>query len=99
MNWIKYQELNRGEDNPTFQGYKYANGVLDKETGRMLELKDLLQHPKYSKIWNQVACKEFGRLFQGYGKKNDGTKITEGTNTCVTGARNYKCPITNKQRT
>ena len=48
----------------------------------MLELRDLLQHPKYSKIWNQAACKEFGRLFQGYGKKDDGTKITEGTNTC-----------------
>ena len=42
MNWIEYQELNRGEYNPTFQGYKYTNRVLDEEIGCMLELKDLL---------------------------------------------------------
>ena len=65
-----------------FQGYKYANAVLDEESGHMLELRDLLKHPKHSKIWTIAACKEYGRLFQGYGKNADGTKIAEGTNTC-----------------
>ena len=42
MNWIEYQELNRCEHNPTFQGYKYAKGVLDEEICCILELRDLL---------------------------------------------------------
>ena len=82
MDWIEYQELNRNKNNPTFQGYKYANTVLDEESGCMLELRDLLKHPKHSKISTIAACKEYGCLFQGYGKNTDGTKIAEGTNTC-----------------
>ena len=45
----------------------------------MLELKDLLQHPKYSKTWQLAACKEYGRLLQGRGKSKDGRKsLQEG---------------------
>ena len=56
--------------------------MLDEESGRMFELRDLLKHPKHSKTWTIAACKEYGRLFQGYGKNADGSKIAEGTNTC-----------------
>ena len=73
------QHLNEGL---LFQGYKYANSVIDEETGRALEYRHLIQDPKYKKVWNEAGCKEFGRLFQGYGKNANGTKIAEGTNTC-----------------
>ena len=29
-----------------------------------------------------AECKEYGRLFQGFGRKDDGTKQVEGTDTC-----------------
>lgn len=73
------QHLNQGL---LFQGYKYANPVIDKETGRALEYRHLIQDPKYKDVWSEADCKEFGRLFQGYGKKPDGTKIAKGTNMC-----------------
>ena len=92
MDWIEYQELNQDNNNPMFQGYKYANAVLDEESGCMLELRDLLKHPKHSKIWNIAAYKEYGDLFQGYGKNADRTKIAKGTNTC------HWCPKTQVQK-
>ena len=73
------QKLNQGL---LFQGYKYANAVIDKETGRALEYRHLIQDPKYKDVWSEAGCKESGWLFQGYGKKTDGTKIAEGTKTC-----------------
>ena len=73
IEWIEAnQHLNEGL---LFQGYKYANSVIDEETGRALEYRHLIQDPKYKNIWNEAGCKEFGRLFQGYGKNADGTKI------------------------
>ena len=73
------QHLNEGL---LFQGYKYANSVIDEETGRALEYWHLIQDLKYKKVWSEAGCKEFRRLFQGYGKKADGTRRAEGTNTC-----------------
>ena len=57
------------------QGQETANPVLDYETGNLLEYRQLLRHPKYSKDWNISAANEFGRLAQG-----DGGQI-KGTNT------------------
>ena len=39
MNCVEYQDPNRGKYNKIFQVYKYVNGVLDEESGCMLELK------------------------------------------------------------
>jgi hypothetical protein len=39
---------------------KSANPVLDYETGKLLEYRQLLKHPKYSKAWSTSAANEFG---------------------------------------
>ena len=39
--------------------------VLDPETGRLLEYRQLLRHPKFKEAWNISAANEFGRLAQG----------------------------------
>ena len=67
---------------PIEQEYRYAHSVIDDETGKILELPALLQHPKYKDTWQEAACNEYGRLFQGYGKNEDGTQKITGTNTC-----------------
>ena len=51
------QKLNQGL---LFQGYKYANAVIDKETGRALEYRHLIQDPKYKDVWSEAGCKESG---------------------------------------
>ena len=50
-----------------------ANAVLDKETGEMLEYRQLLRNPKYSKPWYHSSANEFGRLAQGIGGRVNGT--------------------------
>jgi uncharacterized protein YaaQ len=50
-----------------------ANPVLDYETGKLLEYRQLLKHPKYSKAWSTSAANEFGRLAQGVGGRVKGT--------------------------
>ena len=47
--------------------------VLDKESGKMLNYRQLLRHPKYTKAWNKSSANEFGRLTQGVGKRIKGT--------------------------
>ena len=64
------------------QEYKnYANSVIDKETGKKMEYKHLIKHPKFKKDWLKSGANEFYRLFQGSKKKMDGTQRIEGTNT------------------
>ena len=50
-----------------------ANPVLDYETSKMLEYRQLLKHPRYSEAWNRSAANEFGRLAQGVGGRMKGT--------------------------
>ena len=33
-------------------------------------------------MWEQAGCKEYGRLFQGYGKDENGSQKIKGTDTC-----------------
>ena len=47
-----------------------------------MEYRELLKHPKHKKTWSMAGYKEFGRLFQGFGRNKDGTKQVEGTDTC-----------------
>ena len=36
--------------------------VMDKETGEMLEFRQLRSHPKYKQIWDTSYANELGRL-------------------------------------
>ena len=65
-----------------YQGYKYANVVVDEETGDVLEYRDLLKHEKYKDTWTIAGANEYGRLFQGVGKQEDGTQRVKGTDAC-----------------
>jgi hypothetical protein len=48
--------------------------VLDKDTaGRMLNYRQLLQRPKYTKNWSISSANEFGPLAQGVGGRIKGT--------------------------
>jgi len=54
--------------------------VYDNESNKMLEYRQLLRHPKLSKIWSPSASNEMGRLCQGIGVGPDGTgKRVKGT--------------------
>jgi hypothetical protein len=66
---------------PDKQEYKYrADAIIDEETGKSMEYKDLLKDPKYREDWSRAAANEFGRLFNGVGKNADGTQRIVGTN-------------------
>jgi hypothetical protein len=68
---------------PDQQDYKYrACAVIDEETGKSMEYRDLLKDPKHREIWSRAAANEFGRLFNGVGKNADGTQRVKETNTC-----------------
>eukprot|EP00984_Skeletonema_dohrnii_P002295 scaffold797_cov118-Skeletonema_dohrnii-CCMP3373.AAC.10 len=50
-----------------------AMAVMDQETGKMLNYRQLLRDPKYRKDWLISAANEFGRLAQGVGNRVKGT--------------------------
>ena len=50
-----------------------ANPVLDFDTGKLLEYRQLLRDPKHKEIWTTAGANEFGRLAQGVGGRIDGT--------------------------
>ena len=52
------------------------NAVLNRDTGELMEMRQLLQNPKYREVWGKSYTKELGRLAQGV----PGTK---GTDTIV----------------
>ena len=64
------------------KNYHYANAVINEETGKVMNLKRLLNHPKYMETWTRASANEFGRLFQGCGRNEDGSQRIEGTNAC-----------------
>ena len=64
------------------QEYKHlAITIIDEETGRRLEYRHLIQHPKFKDNWLKSGANEFYRLFQGSKEETDGTQQTKGTNT------------------
>ena len=56
--------------------------MIDEETGDAMNLKKLLRHLKYTETWTRAAANECGRLFQGYGRNEDGSQRIERTNAC-----------------
>ena len=57
--------------------------VLDKETGKLLEYRQVRNNPIYSPIWNPSYANKLGGLCQGFGKVTKGTKKKQvaGTDT------------------
>ena len=43
--------------------------VLDHDTGKTLEHRQLRRHPKYKETWDTSYANELGRLCQGIGSK------------------------------
>jgi hypothetical protein len=52
---------------------EYAAPVLDVNTGKLLEYRALLKHPKFREAWSISASNEFGHLAQGVGGRVKGT--------------------------
>jgi hypothetical protein len=68
---------------PDKQEYKYwANAVIDEDTGKSMEYRDLLKDSKHREVWSRAGANEFGQLFNAVGKNADGTQRVVGTNTC-----------------
>ena len=57
---IALEAVNMGFDTVGDQVYKWANIVIDKETGDVMDLKKLLNHPKYTETWTRAAANEYG---------------------------------------
>ena len=49
--------------------------ITDPETGKQLEYRALMRHPKYKDIWVKSLPNEFGRLEQGVGGRVEGTNM------------------------
>ena len=43
--------------------------VVDEQTGRLLNYKQMMQDPKYKKNWSTFSANEFGRLANGIGDR------------------------------
>jgi hypothetical protein len=49
---------------PNQQDYKCrACAVIDEETGKSMEYRDILKDPKHLETWSRAAANEFGRFF------------------------------------
>ena len=57
--------------------------VMEKDTGKTLEFRQLRTHPKYKETWNTSYCNKLGRLFQvvGHGIARPQQQRVKGTNT------------------
>ncbi len=57
--------------------------VMDKDTDKLLNYRQLLKSPKYKKAWSLSAAKEFGSLANGIGGciKNPTNTIESSSNT------------------
>eukprot|EP00957_Ditylum_brightwellii_P170370 12967817-Ditylum_brightwellii.AAC.1 len=50
-----------------------ANAIIDEETGRSLEYRELITKPQYKKQWTHSLANELGRLAQGLKRGIKGT--------------------------
>jgi hypothetical protein len=67
MNWQRL--LNRVE-----QDIERALAVMDHNSGKMMNYRQLRKHPKHNKAWTTSSANEFGRLASGVGGRVKGTK-------------------------
>eukprot|EP00804_Cyclotella_cryptica_P025587 CCRYP_002823-RE/>CCRYP_002823-RE protein AED:0.29 eAED:0.29 QI:0/0/0/1/0/0/2/0/609 len=54
-----------------------ALAVLDVDSGKQLNYRQLLKHPRYKDAWSRSAADEFGRLAQGVGTRVKGTNTIQ----------------------
>jgi hypothetical protein len=59
-----------------------ASAVMDKDSGKLLNYRQLLRSPKYKKEWSISAANEFGRLAQGVGGRIKGTNTIKFIHQC-----------------
>jgi hypothetical protein len=52
-----------------------ALAVMDKDMGRLLNYRQLLQHPDYQETWTKSSANEFGCLANGVGGCVKGTNM------------------------
>ena len=57
-------------------GDLFAGAIIDSDTGKSLEYRDLIKHDKYRDIWEKSYANELGRLAQGI-------RDIPGTNTII----------------
>eukprot|EP00957_Ditylum_brightwellii_P158150 12037686-Ditylum_brightwellii.AAC.1 len=50
-----------------------ANAIVDEETGRAMEYRDLIKNPKYMDDWKHSFANEIGQLAQGLKRDINGT--------------------------
>ena len=60
-----------------------AYAVYDDETGKMMEMRDLRNHPNKKKReeWDRSSANEYGRLMKGIGMKREGKSRVQGFDT------------------
>ncbi len=59
-----------------------ALAVLDRNTGKLLEHRQLRKDPRYKTVWDRSYANELGRLCQGVGTGDkEGCKRVADTNT------------------
>ena len=56
--------------------YCFTGAVIDEDTGKALEYRDLIKKDKYRDIWSTSLANEIGRLAQGI-------RNVKGTNTII----------------
>jgi hypothetical protein len=56
------------------QDIERALAVMDHDSGKMMNYRQLRKHPKYNKAWTTSSANEFGRLASGVGGHVKGTK-------------------------
>ena len=71
----QYPTKHEGMLEDPFPPTQSANAVMDPDTGKPLEYKQLINHPSchLCQTWQQSSCNEFGRLAQGVGGRIAGT--------------------------
>lgn len=55
--------------------HEMTNVILDKETGDLLQYRQLLNHTKYRSVWRRSGANEYGRLAQGVGGRIKSTNM------------------------
>jgi hypothetical protein len=59
-----------------------ALAVMERDTGRLLNYRQLIHNPKYKKAWNLSAANKFGQLAQGVGNRIKGTNTIKFIHKC-----------------
>jgi hypothetical protein len=48
--------------------------VMVQDSGKIMNYRQLMKHPKFNKTWTKSSANEFGRLASGVGGRVKGTE-------------------------